>query len=72
MREFVSEVSERVVVARRSLAEAEATGDDYLVGVLLGELESLGRLAAEHDVEVPGLGEDVARHLDVDDLPLRG
>lgn len=72
MREFVSEVSERVVEARRSLAEADATGDDYLAGVRLGELESLARLAAEHDVEVPGLSEDVARRLDVDELPLPG
>jgi len=61
MSEFASEVSERVQETRQSLAEAQATGDDYLVGVHAGALESLARLAAEHDLEVPGLDEDVAR-----------
>ena len=79
MNEFASEVSGRVEQARASLAEAEATGDDYLVRIRVGELESLARLAADNDVEVPGLAEDVARHDDVDvvllpeprDAPLR-
>lgn len=66
MSEFASEVNERVEQARQSLAEAEAAGDDYLVGVRVGELESLARIAADHDVEVPGLADDVARHSDTD------
>jgi hypothetical protein len=68
--EFAHEVSERVEEARQSLAEAEATGDDYLVGVRVGELESLARLAADHDIEVPGLAEDVARHGAPDEIRL--
>jgi len=59
--EFENEVSERVQEARRSLAEAEASGDEYLVGVRLGVLESLARLAADHGLQVPGLAEDMAR-----------
>jgi hypothetical protein len=70
MSEFASEVSERVEQARLSLAEAEASGDDYLVGVRVGELESLARIAADHDVEVPGLAETVARHGDTDEIRL--
>jgi hypothetical protein len=62
MNEFETEVSGRVEQARRSLAEAEATGDVYLVGVRVGELESLSRLATDHGVEVPGLAEEVERH----------
>lgn len=62
MSEFASEVTERIEQTRQSLAEAEADGDDYLVGVRVGELESLTRLAVDHDVEVPGAAEDLARH----------
>lgn len=62
MSEFEAEVSDRVEQARQSLAEAEATGDEYLLGVRVGELEDLARLAADHDIELPGLAEDVARH----------
>lgn len=70
MSEFAIEVSERVQRARASLAEAEATGDDYLVRVRVGELESLARIAADHDVTVPGLEEQVARHGDPEEVAL--
>lgn len=70
MSEFASEVRERVEQARASLAEAEAAGDDYLVAVRLGELESLARLAGEHDVLVPGLEDEVARHDEPEDVAL--
>ena len=70
MSEFAIEVSERVHQARASLAEAEATGDDYLVRVRVGELESLARIAADHDVAVPGLEEQVARHGDAEEVAL--
>lgn len=62
MNEFATEISERIAQARQSLAEAETTGDEYLAGVRVGELESLARLAADHGVEVPGLDEHLARH----------
>ena len=70
MSEFASEISERVAQARASLAEAEATGDDYLVRIRVGELESLARLAADHDLTVPGLEDQVARHGDATDVVL--
>lgn len=43
----------RVVEARAALAAAQAAGDDYLVVVRQGELESLALLAAEHDIALP-------------------
>ncbi|MFP5336328.1 MAG: hypothetical protein ACLGIV_13550 [Actinomycetes bacterium] len=70
MSEFATEVTERIEQTRQSLAEAEADGDDYLVGVRVGELESLTRLAADHDVEVPGAAEDLARHTDRQEIVL--
>lgn len=48
MSEFQREITARLESTRRSLAEAEQEGDDYLVQVHQGELESLERLFAEH------------------------
>ena len=53
MSEFASNVNERVREAKSALDHARAEGDDYLVGVHTGELESLARLAEEHDVPLP-------------------
>jgi hypothetical protein len=50
--EFRTEIRSRVASVRRSLACAQAAGDDYLAEVLAGELESLSRIAAEHLVPV--------------------
>jgi hypothetical protein len=47
--EFAHEIETRLATARRSLDEARVDGDDYLIQVRLGEIESLERLAAEHD-----------------------
>jgi hypothetical protein len=49
--EFAQEIETRMETARRSLDEARTDGDDYLFQVRLGEIESLERLAAEHDDE---------------------
>ena len=51
MSEFEQEIATRMDTARRSLDEARSEGDDYLIQVRLGEIESLERLAAEHDDE---------------------
>jgi hypothetical protein len=51
MSEFAHEIAARMDTARRSLDEARADGDDYLIQVRLGEIESLERLAADHDDE---------------------
>lgn len=50
MSEFASNVNERVREARSALDHARAEGDDYLVGVHTGQLESLARLAEENDL----------------------
>lgn len=55
MADFHSEIRRRVADAQSSLAEARATGDDYLADVRLGEIQSLARLAAEHEVTLDGV-----------------
>lgn len=70
MSEFASEMTDRVHAASTSMAHAEAEGDDYLVDVRLGELESLARSAADHGVEVPGLAETLAAHAPPQDIEL--
>ena len=49
MSEFHEEIEGRLASAASSLAEAQRDGDDYLVQVRQGEIESLRRLAEEHD-----------------------
>jgi hypothetical protein len=46
--EFLQEIETRMETARQSLREAQVDGDDYLIQVRLGEIESLERLVAEH------------------------
>ncbi len=51
MSEFLREITGRLDAARACLDEARRDGDDYLVQVLLGEVESLERIESEHRVE---------------------
>ncbi len=62
MSEFTTELTGRAEEAIASLREAAAGGDDYLVEVRVGELQSLARLADDHGVELPLVGEELARH----------
>jgi hypothetical protein len=62
MSDFTSELRQRVAEAQRSLAEARESGDDYLVRLSLGQIESLARLAAENQVTVDGVEESLAAH----------
>ena len=62
MSEFRSEINNRIDRVRGDLARGAADGDDYLVEVSLGELESLARLAVEHDVRVDGVDEALASY----------
>jgi hypothetical protein len=62
MSDFTSELRQRVAEAQRSLAEAGETGDDYLVRLSLGQIESLARLAAENQVTVDGVEESLSAH----------
>ncbi len=61
-KQFSNEIRERIHDTRRSLVEARHCGDDYLVDVRLGELESLARVAAEHGITVEGVEESLAAH----------
>jgi len=58
--EFHNEIRRRAAEARQSLAEAHATGDDYLAGIRVGEIQSLARLAAEHGLALEGVEESLA------------
>jgi hypothetical protein len=60
--DFSREISNRIAQTRGELSHAQQTGDDYLVEVRLGELESLARIAAEHDVRVDGVEEALASY----------
>lgn len=54
MSDFRSEIRRRAAETRAQLAEARGAGDDYLERVLLGDLESLSRVASEHAVTLDG------------------
>src|SRR4051794_39290211 len=58
--DFSTELRQRVVEAQRSLTEAREAGDDYLVQLSLGQIESLARLATENQVSVDGVAESLA------------
>jgi hypothetical protein len=60
--EFRSEINSRIAETRDELSAAAASGDDYLVGVRLGQLESLARIAADHDLPLDGVEEDLAAY----------
>ena len=62
MSEFHSEISSRIDRVKGDLARGAADGDDYLVEVSLGELESLARIAVEHDVPLDGVDEALATY----------
>ena len=55
MTQFHAAMRERAFGAVTSLDEARHSGDDHLVEVRIGELQSLAHLATEHDLHVPEL-----------------
>ena len=55
MTQFHAAMQERALAAVTSLDEARHSGDDHMVEVRIGELESLAHLATEHDLRVPEL-----------------
>lgn len=52
MSTFGLELGRRVVDARHALREAREDGDDYLVTIRAGELDTLVRLASDNGVAV--------------------
>lgn len=61
MSRFQREIRSRVAETQDNLDRAHEAGDEYLVGIRLGELEGLARVAAEHGVEIDGVEESLAR-----------
>ena len=55
MTEFLTQLRERARQALAALQEARLADDDYSVDVHTGELESIARLASEHDLRLPEL-----------------
>ena len=55
--EFSSLLQVRAQEALDALREAEESGDDYSASVQRGELESISRIASDHDMQVPALEE---------------
>lgn len=70
MSEFSAELTGRAEQALASLRDATAAGDDYLVGVLVGELQSLTRLADDHGIELAAVSAELERHGVPTDLEL--
>ena len=66
--QFQHEIEGRADRVLSSIEAARAEGEDYLAEVHLAELESVVRLATEHDVELPAAREFLQRHTRVIDL----
>ena len=60
--QFQQEIEQRAQRARASVERAAAEGEDYLAEVHLAELESLVRLASEHDVDLPAARDYLRDH----------
>ncbi len=60
MSDFRTQLRLRTRQAERSLAEALEAGDHYLAEIQLGELESLQRVAADHQVSLDDAAESLA------------
>lgn len=55
MTELITQIRVRALDAITSLEAAQADDDPHLESVRVGELESLARTAAAHDLDVPEL-----------------
>ena len=55
--EFSAQLQARAAEALDALRQAVESGDDYSVSVQRGELDSISRIASDHDVPVPALEE---------------
>ena len=62
MTQFGREIRQRIASTRAALEAAHQADDAYGVEVTLGELESLARVAADHDIIVEGVEDALASH----------
>src|SRR5258706_3009122 len=60
--DFTTEIHRRAGEAQQMLAEARESADDYLVRLMLGDLESLSRLAADYSIRLDGVHDTLACH----------
>lgn len=66
MNQLRSTLLARMAAARSSLAAARSDGDDYLVAVREGELDSLTRLAVANDVDLADPDDDTGGDAEAD------
>ena len=57
MTEFHAQLSARAQEAVQQLAAAERSGDDYSVEVHRADLENIARIARDHGLTLPELGQ---------------
>ncbi len=62
MSDFRSEIGRRIAQTRAQLADAAAGGDDHLVEISLGQLETLARIAVDHGLPADGAEESLATY----------
>jgi hypothetical protein len=58
--DFSAELRLRVAEAQASLVEGRENGDDYLVRLSLGQIESFARLAQDNQIDLDGVEETLA------------
>jgi hypothetical protein len=62
MSEFVAQIRGRAAEALTWLREAQASGDEYLVNVSLDQIESIARVAADHQITLDGVAESLSAY----------
>ncbi|GAA3639513.1 hypothetical protein GCM10022223_68200 [Kineosporia mesophila] len=62
MSEFVAQIRGRAEEALTWLQQAQASGDEYLVNVSLDQIESIARVAADHQIPLEGLAESLSAY----------
>ena len=62
MSEFVAQIRGRAAEALTWLRQAQDSGDEYLVNVSLGQIESIARVAADHHVSLEGVAESLSAY----------
>lgn len=62
MSEFSSQIRGRAAEALSWLREGQDNGDEYLVNVSLDQIESIARVAADHQISLDGVAESLTAY----------
>lgn len=62
MSEFSSQIRGRAAEALSWLREGQDSGDEYLVNVSLGQIQSIARMAADHQISLDGVAEPLTAY----------